>query len=82
MDARYRFGIADEYVLADASNHGTPRRTQPFHDAVRARVPSVERELLAAQVEVATSPTDIPAAARAQCTRMSRCPGPQNVSTS
>ena len=70
MDARYRFGIEEEYFLADASTRGTPRRTQPFHDAVRARIPSVERELLAAQVEVATSPTDNPAAARAQLTEL------------
>ena len=66
MDARYRFGIEEEYFLADASTRGTPRRTKPFHDAVKARVSSVERELLAAQVEGATAPTDDPAAARAQ----------------
>ena len=66
MDARYRFGIEEEYFLADASTRGTPDRTQPFHDAVRARVPTVERELLAAQVEVATKPTDKIASARAQ----------------
>ena len=38
MDARYRFGIEEEYFLADAATRGTPRRTKPFHDAVRARV--------------------------------------------
>ena len=66
MDARYRFGIEEEYFLADASTRGTPDRTQPFHDAVRLRVPTVERELLAAQVEVATKPTDDIGSARAQ----------------
>ena len=66
MAARYRFGIEEEYFLADSSTRGTPRRTKSFHDAVRARVPKVDRELLAAQVEVATAPTDSPAAARAQ----------------
>ncbi len=70
MDARYRFGIEEEYFLADAATRGTPLRTQPFHDAVRVRIPSVERELLAAQVEVATAPTDSPAAARAQLTEL------------
>ena len=66
MDARYRFGIEEEYFLADAATRGTPRRTKPFHEAVRARLPAVERELLVAQVEVASEPTDSPAAARAQ----------------
>ena len=66
MDARYRFGIEEEFFLADAASRGTPRRTKPFHDAVRARVSSAERELLAAQVEVATAPTESAASARAQ----------------
>ena len=66
MAARYNFGIEEEYFLANSTTRGTPRRTKPFHDAARARVATVERELLAAQVEVATSPTDSPASARAQ----------------
>ncbi|MBR0654625.1 carboxylate-amine ligase [Plastoroseomonas arctica] len=66
MDARYRFGIEEEYFLADAVTRDTPQHTQAYHDALRARIPSAERELLAAQVEVATSPSDNPAAARAQ----------------
>jgi len=70
MDTRYNFGIEEEYFLADASTRGTPRRTKAFHDAVRARVPTVERELLAAQVEVATAPTDSFSAARAQLTEL------------
>ncbi len=66
MAAGYQFGIEEEYFLADSTTRDTPRRTKPFHDAVRARVPTVERELLAAQAEVATAPTDSPAVARAQ----------------
>ena len=66
MDTRYRFGIEEEFFLADCATRGTARRTKPFHDAVRTRVPTAERELLAAQVEVATAPTNSPAAARAQ----------------
>lgn len=70
MDPGFRFGIEEEYFLADVPTRGTPRNTQPFHDAVGARVPTVERELLAAQVEVATSSTDSPAIARAQLTEL------------
>ena len=66
MDARYSFGIEEEYFLADASTRGTPRRTKPFHDAAAARVATAERELLAAQVEVATAPTHSTAVAREQ----------------
>ena len=66
MAAHYKFGIEEEYFLADSTTRGTPRRTKPFHDAVRTRVSTGERELLAAQVEVATAPTDSPATARAQ----------------
>ena len=66
MGARYRFGIEEEYFLADATTRDTPRQTKSFHDAVRSRQSTVERELLAAQVEVATAPTESPATARAQ----------------
>ena len=66
MDARYGFGIEEEYFLADSITRGTPERTEPFHKAVQARVATVERELLAAQAEVATEPTDSQAAARSQ----------------
>ena len=66
MEARYGFGIEEEYFLADADTRGTPERTEPFHDAVHSRIATVERELLAAQVEVATAPTSDPLAARAQ----------------
>ncbi len=66
MDDRYQFGIEEEYFLADAATRGTPRHTQPFHDEVRTRVKAAERELLTAQVEVATAPTDSAMSARAQ----------------
>ncbi len=66
MDARYNFGIEEEYFLADAATRSTPEHTESFHKAAQARVASAERELLAAQVEVATAPTDSQAAARAQ----------------
>jgi glutamate---cysteine ligase / carboxylate-amine ligase len=57
MDPSYRFGIEEEYFLADATTRGTPRRAiQAFHEAARARLPEVERELLESQVEVATPP--------------------------
>ncbi len=65
MDARYRFGIEEEYFLADAVTRGTPRRTvAAFHAAARARLPGVERELLQSQVEVATEPSTSFAEAR------------------
>jgi glutamate---cysteine ligase / carboxylate-amine ligase len=66
LNARYQLGIEEEFFLADAATRGTPRHTEPFHKAVRAQLPFVERELLAAQVEVATEPTHSPAAARSQ----------------
>jgi glutamate---cysteine ligase / carboxylate-amine ligase len=57
MDASYRFGIEEEYFLADATTRGTPRRSvKAFHVAARARLPQVERELLQSQVEVAAPP--------------------------
>ncbi len=57
MDASYRFGIEEEFFLADAATRGTPRRTvKAFHAAVRTRLPTVERELLQSQVEVASPP--------------------------
>lgn len=59
MGASYRFGIEEEYFLADAATRGTPRRAaaKAFHEAARARLPQAERELLQSQVEVATPPS-------------------------
>ncbi len=58
MDASYRFGIEEEYFLADAATHGTPRRNvTAFHAAAGERLPVVERELLRSQIEVSTAPS-------------------------
>jgi glutamate---cysteine ligase / carboxylate-amine ligase len=59
MDASYRFGIEEEYFLADAVTRGTPRQraARAFHEASGARLPQVERELHQSQVEVATPPS-------------------------
>lgn len=53
----YRFGIEEEYFLADAETRGTPRRSmKPFHDQAGAQLDEVGRELLQSQVEVCTPP--------------------------
>ena len=58
MTASYRFGIEEEYFLADATTHGTPgHAVAEFHAAVRDRLPEAERELLQSQVEVASPPS-------------------------
>ena len=59
MAASYRFGIEEEYFLADARTRGTPKRSavRAFHTAVHAHLPEAERELLQSQVEVATPPS-------------------------
>ena len=58
MDTSYRFGIEEEFFLADAATRGTPRRTvKAFHDDVRAQLLPAERELLEAQVEIASPPS-------------------------
>ncbi|WP_375465585.1 carboxylate-amine ligase [uncultured Methylobacterium sp.] len=55
--APYRFGIEEEYFLADAETRGTPRRSvKPFHVAAAQRLPEIGRELLQCQVEVCTPP--------------------------
>lgn len=66
MDASYRFGIEEEFFLADASTRGTPRRSlKAFHAEVHEQLPKVERELLQAQVEIASPPLTDFAEARA-----------------
>ncbi len=66
MNATYRFGIEEEFFLADASTRGTPRRSiRAFHADVHERLPKVERELLQAQVEIASPPSTDFAEARA-----------------
>ena len=46
MDASYRFGIEEEYFLADAATRGTPQRrpVKAFHAAAREHLPQAERE--------------------------------------
>ncbi len=66
MAERYRFGIEEEFFLADASTRGTPTgKLKGFHRAAKARLPEAERELLQLQVETASAPTDDFAEARA-----------------
>jgi carboxylate-amine ligase len=59
VDTAYRFGIEEEYFLADASTRGTPRRRalEAFHAAADAHLPRAERELLQSQVEASTPPS-------------------------
>ena len=55
----YRFGIEEEYFLADAETRGTPDRSlSAFHDAAGAALPAIGRELLESQVEACTPPSD------------------------
>jgi carboxylate-amine ligase len=62
----YRFGIEEEYFLADAETRGTPRRSvKPFHDQAGAQLSEIGREMLQCQVEVCTPPCTEFAEARA-----------------
>ena len=70
MTVTYQFGIEEELFLADAETRATPRDVQPFHRAVRERMPAVERELLVSQVEIMTEPCTDSAAARASLTEL------------
>ncbi|MDO9710468.1 carboxylate-amine ligase [Paracraurococcus lichenis] len=67
MDHAYRFGIEEEYFLADAGSRGTPDQAvlDAFHAAVADRLPGIERELLRAQAEASTPPVTDCAEARA-----------------
>lgn len=54
----YRFGIEEEYFLADAETRETPRRSvKPFHTEASERLPEIGREMLQCQVEVCTPPS-------------------------
>jgi carboxylate-amine ligase len=69
----YRFGIEEEYFLADAETRGTPRRSvKPFHDQAGAELPEIGREMLQCQVEVCTPPSTDFAQARDSLTRQRR----------
>ncbi len=71
MSTGYRFGIEEELFLADATTRGTPRQTlKAFHAAAHAALPSVERELLQAQVEIACEPTGSVDEARGELGRL------------
>ena len=66
MGTDYRFGIEEEFFLADAASRGTPGRAlMAFHRAVHAKVPQAERELMQSQVEIASPPSTSFADARA-----------------
>jgi carboxylate-amine ligase len=68
--APFRFGIEEEYFLADAETRGTPRRSvKPFHVQAGEELPEIGRELLQCQVEVCTPPSTDFAQARAVLTR-------------
>jgi carboxylate-amine ligase len=66
MGEIYRFGIEEEYFLADAGTRGTPAQEplRRFHAAAQVDLPRVERELLASQVEGSTPPSSSFAEAR------------------
>ncbi|NEU11638.1 carboxylate-amine ligase [Methylobacterium sp. BTF04] len=56
--ASYRFGIEEEYFLADSETRGTPDRSvAAFHDEAGAALPEIGRELLESQVEACTPPS-------------------------
>lgn len=57
MAAELRFGIEEEYFLADATTRGAVRKVQPgFIEAAQAAFPDeVQREMLQSQIEVATA---------------------------
>jgi carboxylate-amine ligase len=58
MSDAYRFGIEEEFFLADAESRATPlpEALRAFHAEAAAALPSVSHELLASQVEVQTEP--------------------------
>ena len=73
MAHAYRFGVEEEFFLADARSRGTPRaRLKAFHAAVEARLDDAEREQLQSQIEVASPPTDDVEEARAHLAGLRR----------
>ena len=71
MSASYRFGIEEEFFLADATTRNTPgKAAKAFHDDVKQRMPDAERELMQAQIEIASKPTDDFAEARSTLTAL------------
>lgn len=73
MAHAYRFGMEEEFFLADARTRGSPRaRLKAFHAAVKARLDTVEREQLQCQIEIASPPTDDIEAARGHLAELRR----------
>ena len=66
VESRFRFGIEEEFFLADASSRRTPSRRalKAFHSVVHQHLPDAERELLQSQIEIASPPADSFADAR------------------
>ncbi len=62
MDDAYRFGIEEEYFLAEAATGRSPSgpALDAFHTAAEAELDPAEHELLKGQVEVATKPATDP----------------------
>ncbi len=58
VDTRYRFGIEEEYFLADVASRSTPSSAaaKAFHVAAEDRLPGAGREVLQSRVEVSTPP--------------------------
>ncbi len=56
-DTGYRFGIEEEFFLADAATRGTPDgdAARAFHKAVAEKIKGAGRENLQSQVEIQTS---------------------------
>ncbi|MCJ2060461.1 carboxylate-amine ligase [Methylobacterium sp. J-048] len=73
MAHAYRFGIEEEFFLADARTRGSPRAgLKAFHAAVKARLDTAEREQLQCQIEIASPPTAETAEARAHLAGLRR----------
>ena len=71
MSASYRFGIEEEFFLADATTRNTPgKAAKAFHADVKQRMPDVERELMQSQIEIASKPTHDFAEARSTLTEL------------
>ena len=58
MQAGYRFGIEEEFFLADADSRATPAAdaARAFHEAAGDRLAGIGREVLQSQVEISTPP--------------------------
>ncbi len=58
MQEAYRFGIEEEFFLADADSRATPslEAAKAFHVTAGDRLPGAGREVLQSQVEISTPP--------------------------